>query len=124
MCRSLGLCLAACLVVTACGGDGGGSTDAGDGALTGPVVETDAVTIENFVFAPASIRVAAGTTVTWTNKDPQGHRIAAGRPGAKEETFDQIVSGLSTAEITFAKAGVFPYYCWFHNSMRGAVEVK
>ncbi len=32
-----------------------------------------AVTIDNFSFGPASLTVAAGTTVTWTNDDDVPH---------------------------------------------------
>jgi len=32
------------------------------------------VKIDNFSFAPATLTVAAGTTVTWTNRDDIPHR--------------------------------------------------
>jgi plastocyanin len=36
---------------------------------------TSTVSIDNFTFAPQTLTVKAGTTVTWTNKDdiPHGH---------------------------------------------------
>ena len=40
------------------------------------------VNIDNFAFAPATLTVTAGTTVTWKNEDDSPHRI-----GDKNGTF-------------------------------------
>ena len=40
------------------------------------------VNIDNFAFAPATLTITAGTTVTWKNEDDSPHRI-----GDKSGTF-------------------------------------
>ena len=53
-------------------------------ATQAPAISAVAVTIQNFAFTPAAITVAAGTTVTWTNKDAATHTVTsnAGDPAA------------------------------------------
>src|ERR1700733_5898849 len=36
------------------------------------------VTIDGFAFAPATLTVSAGTSVTWTNRDEEPHTVVAG----------------------------------------------
>ena len=36
-----------------------------------------AVTIDNFTFGPASLSIAPGTTVTWTNEDDIPHTVVS-----------------------------------------------
>ncbi len=80
----------------------------------------NAVTIQGFAFSPASITVAVGTTVTWTNKDSAAHTVSAD----DGKTFDSgsIASGASFS-FTFKTAGTFSYHCGFHTYMKGAVTV-
>ena len=40
-------------------------------------VAGNAVSIDNFAFAPATLTVAAGSTVTWTNRDEEPHTVVA-----------------------------------------------
>ena len=40
-------------------------------------VATNAVTIQDYMFSPMVIKVKAGTTVTWTNKDSVHHSVTA-----------------------------------------------
>lgn len=124
--------IAATIVLSACGGDGaGGGGGAGAGDL-GPAVETDSVTVaEGRKFEPASIVVSVGTTVTWTNKDKASHTITAGLPGKKTGEFDRTLSpsregvgGAGEFTFKFDKPGIYTYYCQFHTTMIGQVEVK
>jgi plastocyanin len=45
-------------------------------------VATNAVSIENFVFSPATVTIKAGTTITWTNRDQDAHTVTAMSGGA------------------------------------------
>ena len=77
------------------------------------------VTIENFKFTPNQIRVNAGTSVTWVNRDQIKHNIV----------FDDQNAGplLEKGEqwaYKFDKPGTFRYYCSKHPLMIGNVEVK
>jgi plastocyanin len=76
------------------------------------------VTIAGFAFAPATLKVHVGDTVTWTNNDSVGHTATS--TGA----FDTgtIASG-STATVTMTKAGTLTYHCAIHRSMTGTIVV-
>src|SRR5688572_2190065 len=78
------------------------------------------VTLSGSCFAPTVVRVAPGDTVTFRNADPYPHRIdaAAGTWGTKTE----LLAGEETA-FRFARAGTFPYSCYLHPTMTGAVVV-
>jgi Plastocyanin len=86
-----------------------------------PATETNTVDIEDFAFAPVSIKVKKGETVTWTNKDSSPHTVT-GTDGAKMDsgTLDQG----KTYSFTFDEAGTFTYKCDFHPSMTGTVVVE
>jgi plastocyanin len=130
--RSVAIPFVVSMVMAACGGGGGGTGGAGDAGDLGPAVEANAVSIvEGRKFEPASIVVAVGTAVTWSNKDKAGHTITSGVPGQRTGVFDRTMSpGRSDSapdqfSFTFDKPGVYPYFCQFHSStMRGQVEVK
>lgn len=80
--------------------------------------EEATVEIHQFKFAPADIEIAAGTTVTFTNRDLVPHT-------ATGEGFDtgSLKKGESKA-ITFSEPGDFPYLCTFHRHMKGRVRVR
>ena len=79
----------------------------------------DAVTIVNYAFSPAAIRVKTGSKVTWRNTGVT-HTVTADG-GA----FDSgpIASG-STFSLVFSKAGTFRYHCSIHPSMMAQVVVS
>ncbi len=86
--------------------------------------------IKDFVFVPADLEVAVGTTVTWTNRDRFGHTVTSGPPGEPTGAFD-LVLGLTndadttgmTASHTFDEAGTFEFFCRYHPSMVGTITV-
>ena len=77
------------------------------------------VAISGFAFAPGSVSVPAGRSITWTNADESPHQITV--PGAARKT-DFVFKGQS-ASLTFPEAGVYSYNCALHPNMKGAVEV-
>ncbi len=79
----------------------------------------DAVSIDNFAFAPATLTVRAGSTVTWTNHDEEPHTVAA-----TDGSFHSPGMGTgATYSRTFSTAGKFDYVCSIHPSMHGTVVV-
>ena len=78
-----------------------------------------AVSISNFAFAPAEIRIAPGQNVTWTNNDGAPHGLAY-KDGAKGT--DLLLPGASFAR-TYDKPGTFDYVCAVHPYMTGKVVV-
>ena len=94
---------------------------AGAGSATGSPAAAagDQVTIDNFAFAPATLTVKAGGTVTWTNKDEEPHTVAAA-----DGSFKSPGMGTgATFSHTFPTAGKFDYVCSIHPMMHGTVVV-
>jgi plastocyanin len=80
----------------------------------------NSVSIASFAFAPPSITVAPGQTVTWTNKDTTTHTVTEDK-GAWDSK--NLAAG-ATFQQKFDQAGTFTYHCNIHSSMKGTVVVK
>jgi plastocyanin len=78
------------------------------------------IDVKNFMFAPASMTVKSGATVTWTNMDQEPHTVVSSdglfRSGA-------IDTGESFS-FTFEKPGTYQYLCTIHPRMVGIVVVQ
>lgn len=118
------------LLLAACGGATRAAHPAGSsGAMPGmsmpsakgtpAPVAGNAVAIRSFAFAPATLAVRAGTTVTWTNDDEEPHTVTATGGPFRSAT---LPTG-KTFRYTFAKPGRYPYICTIHPFMRGTVVV-
>lgn len=77
-------------------------------------------TIEGLAYEPAEVTVAPGDTVVWTNKDMVPHTVTA-----RDGTFDSgsIAAG-ATWRYVARDAGTVAYYCTFHPTMKGTLNVK
>lgn len=91
-------------------------------ATTAPSKASSAVrvTIDNFTYAPATITVAPGTTVTWTNRDDVPHTVTADDKSFNSKALDTD----ETYSHTFTAPGTYPYFCAVHTHMTGQVVVK
>ncbi len=86
---------------------------------------SSAVEVTGFKFAPATLEVAKGTKVTWTNKDTTKHTVTSGKDGTKDSKFDgPLAEAPGTFSFTFTEAGAYAYFCAIHKSMVGTVTVK
>jgi plastocyanin len=83
---------------------------------------TAEVKIDNFSFAPATLTVAAGTTVTWTNRDDIPHTVVS--TDDPKAFRSKVLDTDEKFSYTFTKAGTFPYFCSVHPKMTGTVVVK
>ena len=82
-------------------------------------VATTSVSIANFAFGPIAVVVPVGSTVTWTNKDVEQHTVTA-----RDKSFNSdVVAGDKSFQFTFAKPGVYDYFCQIHPNMTGRVVV-
>ncbi|MDB5170989.1 MAG: blue (type 1) copper domain protein [Candidatus Saccharibacteria bacterium] len=88
---------------------------------TGSAVEASTVTIQNYKFEAPIIKVKAGTTVTWTNKDDVSHNVAP--DGASDLPVGKLIAKGETYSYTFNKAGTYNYLCEPHPYMKGTVVV-
>ncbi len=90
-------------------------------AMPAVVPETDAVTIniKDFVYAPKTLTVKRGTTITWVNLDQAKHTVS----GDTRAQFDSrdMPSGKSFS-FTFSAPGAYPYYCEYHGD-KGGVDM-
>jgi plastocyanin len=78
------------------------------------------VKVDNFSFGPATVTVAVGTTVTWTNRDDIPHTIVSTDKVFKSKVLDTD----EKFSFTFSKAGTYPYFCSIHPKMTGSVVVQ
>jgi plastocyanin len=85
-----------------------------------PSAASAEVKIDNFSFAPQTVTVAAGATVTWINRDDIPHTVVStdGIFNSKVKDTDEKFS------FTFSKAGTYPYYCSVHPKMTGKIVVQ
>jgi plastocyanin len=82
--------------------------------------EAGVVKIGNFTFSPATLTVASGTTVTWTNEDDIPHTVAAKNKAFRSKTLDTD----DKFTFTFAAPGEYDYFCSLHPHMVGRIVVK
>ena len=82
----------------------------------------DSIVIKDYAFAPATITVKAGTTVTWTNQDADRHDITPDQETADFKASELLARGESYS-VTFTTPGTYTYYCSPHPYMTGTVEV-
>ncbi|CAH2602554.1 Amicyanin [Rhodovastum atsumiense] len=80
------------------------------------------VTIDNFTFSPASVTVAAGTRVTWTNRDDIPHTVT-GSDEPRVMKSPPLDTG-DTFAMTFDHPGTYRYFCSLHPHMQGVVVVR
>lgn len=105
------------------GGSHHGSMHQGRDSRGGAVVEASSedvdVRIEDYSFQPGNLRVAAGTTVTWTNGDGVAHTATA-----RDGTWDTgILRSGESATFVLTEPGVYDYYCIPHPTMQARIEV-
>ena len=100
------------LLIVGCASDATGSG--------GPVATNEVTMPKSYRFAPETIQVTAGTTVTFRNTDNFTHSVKL-RDGSEP---DHLVKPGESAQFTFARPGTFEYECSLHpQNMRGTVVV-
>ena len=103
----------AALAAGGCGGDGAPESQA--------TVEVD---MRDVKFRPKNVKVEAGTTVRWTNRDSEILHTAT-KVGGPGEAFDSghVYPGM-TYERRFDEPGRYDYVCTLHDGQVGSVTVK
>jgi plastocyanin len=78
------------------------------------------VPVKGCEFGPTVIHVPEGANVTWVNHDPVPHTVTGANLtwGGLEE-----LSQGDETQFRFDESGTFPYYCYLHPGMAGAVVV-
>ncbi len=111
----LGLAILICSFVLLSVSGSASNPAAGNKAGAAAAAVDKTVTIKNFQFAPKSVTVKVGSTVTWLNKEGT-HTVTAdnGSFQSPNLTADKSYSH------KFTKAGTYRYYCSFHGGAGGA----
>jgi plastocyanin len=97
------------------------------GAVASPVaglpVEagTTQIVISDLGFSPASVTIAAGTVVEWTNSGVLPHQVA----GSSLDFDDSpLLQPGETYRFTFEMPGTYDYICGPHPQMQGTITVE
>ena len=78
------------------------------------------VMARNFMFAPSALTVAAGSTVTWTNKDDEPHTVVSDSGLFHSAALDTNES----FSFRFDRPGTYNYMCTIHPRMMGTIVVR
>jgi plastocyanin len=79
------------------------------------------VSISNFAFTPASVTIAAGCSVTWTQTSATKHNTTSDTGLWASGQMNQN----QTFTYQFNSPGTYPYKCTFHpSSMTGTITVN
>ena len=81
------------------------------------------VSMRSFAFGPDTIRVAAGTTVTWVNCEPPSIDAHTSTASGGEWDSGYLPPGAKYSRV-FPAVGRFGYACIPHPFMHGAVIVQ
>ena len=108
------------VALVGCGG--GDSSSSGSTAAVGSAPGGgSSVKIMDFAYSPASLSVAKGTTVKFTNQDSTNHTATSKSRGV----FDTGTIGQGqTKSVTLSRPGTFAYTFSFHPFMHGTITVK
>jgi len=90
-------------------------------STTTKAAATKQVMIENYKFTPASLTVAVGDTVKWTNMDTAPHTVTV-TSGPVKFNSGNLSKGQSFS-YTFKTPGTYSYYCAVHPDMTAKVTV-
>jgi plastocyanin len=118
--------LGAAAVIAGCGSSSSTTSNAkptpsANPGSAAPSTQTAKVRIVSYKFAPPTVLLKRGGTITFTNRDPTAHTATADAG----PTFDtgSLQQGQSKT-IRFSTAGTFAYHCQFHAFMTGSVVVS
>ncbi len=89
-------------------------------AVARPAQSSSKVSIAGFAYGPATVTVAVGAVVHWTNTDAANHTVTADKGAFALGNLNKR-QGQS---FHFTKAGVYAYHCDYHPFMHGIVIVK
>jgi plastocyanin len=86
-----------------------------------PAAVEVAVDIRDFAYNPASVEIAVGDSVTWTNQDTVPHTATASDAAVLQS--GTIAPGASFSQV-FEAPGEIEYHCEFHPNMVGTIVVS
>ena len=94
-----------------------GGCRGGAGLTTGSGVE---VSMSHSCFSPTVLHVDQGQTVNWTNTSEMAHTVSGAALSFGD--YEELGAGQAIS-YAFERPGVYPYFCFLHPGMVGAVVV-
>ena len=78
------------------------------------------ISVKDFMFAPTSLTVMAGSTVTWANLDAEPHTVVSETGLFRSGALDTN----DTFSFRFDKPGAYHFVCSIHPQMVGTIVVQ
>ena len=78
-----------------------------------------AVQIADSAFSPATMTIAVGDTVTWTNADGRPHTVTSNDGAFDSGNLDER----QVFSFTFSEPGTYTYHCNYHDQMQASIVV-
>jgi plastocyanin len=78
------------------------------------------IEIRDFAFAPRTLTIVVGTTVTWRNRDEEPHTVRGTDEVVRSGALDQN----EAYSFRFDKPGTYHYGCSIHPQMSGTIVVQ
>jgi plastocyanin len=88
--------------------------------LSATAQDAGQIVIKDYMFAPNSVTVKAGTTVKWTNKDDEPHTVVSDAALFRSGAIDTD----ETFSFKFDKPGTYHFTCSIHPRMIGTITVE
>jgi len=83
------------------------------------------VTLVGITFVPATLEIAVGDKVIWTNPTTGVHTVTSGTACTSNGTFDSgFLFSTDTFSYTFETSGDVPYFCIPHCGLGMTGEIK
>ena len=79
------------------------------------------VNIKNFDFAPLTLTIKTGDSVTWTNNDNVAHTVTSDQG---KELDSSLLTTKETYTHKFVTSGTYNYHCAPHPAMKGTIIVE
>jgi hypothetical protein len=79
------------------------------------------VQMVDYKYTPTTLRIEAGVTVVWTNRDKDTHNVAV--DAGPEQYVSPVLQTGQTARFTFTTAGRYHYFCEWHPTMQAEILV-
>lgn len=87
-------------------------------AAAPPASHEHAVPIAGMHFGAPPAGLRAGDTILWVNRDIVAHTVTA-----RDRSFDLVIQPRQSARVTLRRAGAIAFYCRFHPTMQGVLNV-
>ena len=78
------------------------------------------IIVKDFMFAPNSLTIKAGSSVTWVNKDDEPHTVVSDSGTFRSAALDTD----ETFSFKFDKPGTYHFTCSIHPRMVGTITVE